>query len=126
MKRWALRILAGLSMAAGAVSTYNLLVDPANRVGGALGESPAVFLGPFLITVGILLAWRPARAQYRALLWVGGSLWLLLGLLYAWEVISGSEVVRFLVSVGLVVIGLPAISLVAVGLWARIRRPTTA
>lgn len=122
-ERLARRIVGGAMIVAGAGLTYNIFVDPANRLGGdALRHGLVNILGPFLLTVGLLVGWPAVRANYRALIWAGTSLFLLLGLLYLYELTSESEVARFLVSVALVVIGLPALTLVGFGLWKRSRQ----
>jgi len=123
MKREVLRILGTASILAGAGLTYNSFVNPENRLGGdAIRHGPVIFLGPFLIAVGLLVVSPALRAQHRVLLWIGMSLFAIIGLLFVYEVVSGSEVAGFFVSILLVEIGLPALVLVGFGLWKRHRQ----
>jgi hypothetical protein len=115
--------LGGASILAGAGLMYNSFVTPENRLGAeAIRHSPVIFLGPLLIAVGLLIVSPALRARHRVLLWIGTSLFVVIGLLFLSEVVFGSEVAGFFVSLSLFYFGLPALVLVGFGLWKRYRQ----
>jgi hypothetical protein len=125
--RW-YRRLPGLGIASvGLVLTYNFLIaEPANRVGGPGGLGAIMLAGPLLLTVGAVLAWLPSvrpvtSGSQPRLGSIGMGLLVPVGILYIYALITGSAAASFLVSVLLVVLGVPGVALVVVDRWLRTR-----